>query len=115
MKRWLFYLFIALFVFSAFAARPALAQTETPPTGPLGEVRGTVVNHNTGKVVAETQEVMLHILDQDFADKDMKHVQSASDGTFVFTDIPFDANLQFAVMATLWKVFLVNQHLLQVI
>lgn len=100
MKRVFAYLCLALFILSASAIHPALAQSETPPAGPVGEVYGTIINRNSGKVVAESLEVMLHVLDQDLADKDMQHAQSASDGTFAFTDIPFDANLQFVMMAT---------------
>ena len=100
MKRVLLFLAIAVFSLSAYSVRPALAQSPTPPAGPLGEVRGTVVNQNTGKVVAQTTEVMLHILDLDYADKDMLHGQSEPDGSFVFTDVPFDPSLQFAVMTT---------------
>ncbi len=100
MKRILLYLLIVLFAFSSYATRPAQAQAETPPAGPVGEVRGTVMNSNTGKVITEGLEVMLHILELDLADKDMKHSQSQADGTFVFSDVPFDANTQFAVMAT---------------
>jgi hypothetical protein len=99
MKRILLYLLILLFVFSSYATRPALAQADTPPLGPVGEVRGTVINRNSSKVVTESLEVMLHVLDLDFVDKDMKHGQSQLDGTFVFADVPFDANTQFAVMA----------------
>lgn len=99
MKRVVEYLLVALFVFSPYATRPARAQSETPPPGPVGEVRGTIVNRNSGKVVAESLEVMLHVLDQDFVDLDMKHAQSQPDGSFIFADIPFDANLQFTVMA----------------
>jgi len=99
MKRVVAYLVITLFAaFSSYATRPALAQSETPPTGPVGEVRGKIINRNSGNVVAESLEVMLHVLDQDFVDLDMKHAQSKPDGTFVFTDISFDANLQFTVM-----------------
>ncbi len=99
MKRVVVSLLIVLFAFSSYATRPAWAQSETPPAGPVGAVHGTIVNRNSGKVVAESLEVMLHVLDQDFTDLDMKHAQSQPDGTFVFADIPFDANLQFTVMA----------------
>ena len=100
MKRSLVYLLILLFTLSRYTVRPAFAQAETPPAGPVGEIRGTVTNRNTGKVVTESLEVMLHVLDLDLVDKDMLHGQSKPDGTFVFPDVPFDSNTQFAVMAT---------------
>jgi hypothetical protein len=100
MKRVLLLLWIMLSMFSPFAALSARAQGETPPTGPLGEIRGTVINENSGKVVTESLEVMLHILDLDYVDKGMEHGQSQPDGTFIFLDIPFDANTLFSVMAT---------------
>lgn len=99
MKRWLAYLLITIFAFSAYTERLVLAQSENPPTGAVGEVRGTIINRNSGKVVTESLDVMLHVLDQDFVDLDMKHAQSQPNGTFVFADIPFDSNLQFTVMA----------------
>jgi hypothetical protein len=100
MKRIFLPLLILLFAFSSYATRPALAQDDSPPAGPVGDVRGTVINRNSGKVVTESLEVMLHVLDLNLAEKDMKHGQSQPDGTFVFPDVPFDANLQFSVMAT---------------
>ena len=100
MKRLVASLLLTIFAFSAYTTRPAQAQSETPPAGPVGEVRGTIINRNSGAVVAESLDVMLHVLDQDLADLDMKHAQSQSDGTFVFADIPFDANSEFTVMAT---------------
>lgn len=99
MKRVFAYLCLALFILSAFAIRPVLAQSETPPAGPVGEVHGTIINRNSGKVVAESLDVMLHVLDQNLNDLDMKHAQSQPDGTFVFTNILFESNLQFTVMA----------------
>lgn len=99
MKKILLPFLILLFAFSAYAARPALAQDDSPPTDPVGEVRGTVINRNSGQVVTESLEVMLHILDQDFVDQGMEHGKSQPDGMFVFPNIPFNANMQFAVMA----------------
>lgn len=99
MKRTVFYLLIGLLAMSALTRRPVLAQTETPPTGPTGKVIGRIVNQNSGKVISESLEVMLHIVDQDFAEKDMTHAQSQPDGSFVFADVPFNASLQYAVMA----------------
>jgi len=93
-------LLIVLLVVSALITRPALAQTETPPTGPTGKVMGTIINQNTGTAVAEELDVMLHILDQDSTEAGMVHGKSQSNGTFLFTDVAFDEQLQYAVMAT---------------
>lgn len=100
MKRLL--LFALTLVLLSLPVRVVQAQDTTPPTptGPLGEIRGTVIDQNNGKVVAQTMDVMLHVLDLDYADKDMVHGQSQPDGSFVFADVPFDASTQFAVMAT---------------
>ena len=84
----------------AFSAYPAFAQTDTPPTGPTGEVMGTIVNQNTGDTVSEQLDVMLHVLDQNYAEAGMLHGQSETNGTFLFADAPFEANLQYAVMTT---------------
>lgn len=94
-----YWLLSGLLVF-AFSVRPALAQTDTPPTGPTGEVTGMIVNQNTGKAVSGQLDVMLHILDQNYGESGMLHGQSSPDGTFLFADAPFDANFQYAVMAT---------------
>ena len=101
MKRILSLLFVLILLLTN-SVRSVQAQAETPPTpaGPLGEIRGTVINQNSGQVVAESLEVMLHIMNLDYVDTDMLHGQSQPDGTFVFADVPFDASLQFAVMAT---------------
>ena len=99
MRKVLFPALILLFALSSFVTQPVRAQEETPPASPLGAVRGTVINRNTGQLVKESLEVMLHILDQNLTDKGMEHGQSQPDGTFVFPEIPFDENTQFAVMA----------------
>jgi hypothetical protein len=98
MKRIVLLLFSLLL--SATSVRAVHAQADTPatPTGPLGEIVGTVIDQNSGKVVDESLEVMLHVMNLDYVD--MVHGQSQPDGTFVFVDVPFDASLQFAVMAT---------------
>lgn len=100
MKRFLLLVSILWLSFSFLVVHPALAQTEPPPAGPLGEIRGTILNRNTGEVLTQTLDVMLHVLDQDFADRDMKHAQSTADGTFSFSNISFDESLQYLVMAT---------------
>ncbi|HEX5943495.1 MAG TPA: hypothetical protein VFY66_14525, partial [Anaerolineales bacterium] len=96
----MFSILMLLFALASFVTQPARAQAEPPLAGPLGAVRGTVINRNTGQLVKESLEVMLHILDQNLVDKGMEHGQSQPDGTFVFPDIPFDENTQFAVMTT---------------
>ena len=95
-------LLLVMVLLSAASTQAVHAQADTPPTpaGPLGEIRGTVINRNSGNAMTESLEVMLHILDLNYADQGMAHGQSQSDGTFVFADVPFDASLQFAVMAT---------------
>jgi hypothetical protein len=98
MKRFLLALWVAVSLFSRSAV--VRAQSEMPSSGPAGEVRGSVINQNTGKAVTESLEVMLHILDLDYVDKGMEHGQSQPGGTFVFSNIPFDANTLFSVMAT---------------
>lgn len=100
MRAKIFFLLLSVLVMSALVTHPASAQTDTPPTGPTGEVMGTIINQNTGTAVSETLDVMLHVLDQNYADAGMLHGQSLADGTFLFSDAPFDANLQYAVMAT---------------
>ena len=100
MKRASVILVLVLVALSAFGVQSAAAQTEVPPTpaGPLGQVTGTLINRNTGKLVSESLEVMLHVLDKDFVDQNMLHAQSSDDGTFIFEDVPFAEGLQFAVM-----------------
>jgi len=100
MKQGVLYLLTGLLAAAAITTRPVLAQAETPPTGPTGEVMGRIVNQNTGAVVEEELDVMLHVLDKDLADAGMLHGKSQSDGTFLFTDVPFETSLQYAVMAT---------------
>ena len=101
MKR-AYLLLLVMLLLAAASTQAAHAQADTPPTptGPLGEIRGSVINRNSGETVAESLEVMLHILDLNYTDVNMVHGQSQADGTFVFADIPFDANLQYAVMVT---------------
>jgi len=94
------YVLIMALVISALVVHPASAQTDAPPTGPTGEVMGTIINQNTGQAVSEPLDVMLHVLDQNYAEAGMLHAQSLADGTFLFSDAPFDVNLQYAVMAT---------------
>lgn len=100
MKRTLLSLAIALFGISLLVVNPVRAQAETPPTGSTGEIHGSVINTNSGNAVEESMDVMLHILDQNYADMNMLHGKSDLDGNFVFADVPFASDLRFAVMAT---------------
>lgn len=100
MKRVSFILIVSLFALSILNVHPALAQTETPPTEPMGKVMGTVVNQNTGGIVTGVMDVMLHMLDQNFEGAGMLHGQSQADGTFLFSDVPFTAGSWYAVMAS---------------
>ncbi|RIK32556.1 MAG: hypothetical protein DCC56_01730 [Anaerolineae bacterium] len=61
---------------------------------------GTIINQNTGDTVSEQLDVMLHVLDQNYAEAGMLHGQSLTDGRFLFAEAPFEANFQYAVMAT---------------
>lgn len=83
---------------AVMTTHPVFAQTETPPAGSTGKVTGTIINQNTGAMVKGVLEVMLHILQND-AGAGMLHGQSQADGSFFFSDVPFDANSQYAVMA----------------
>lgn len=99
MKRILFYLLIALFALSPYAVRPARAQTETPPTtAPLGQITGTITNRNSGNLITESLKTMVHVVDQKFEDNTTLNGESQPDGTFVFSEVPFSADLQYAVM-----------------
>lgn len=98
MKRIAIYLVIGIVALSVLTTRPVFAQTETPPAGSTGKVTGTIINQNTGSIVKGVLDVMLHILQND-AGAGMLHGQSQADGSFFFSDVPFDANSQYAVMA----------------
>jgi hypothetical protein len=98
--RKVFFILTLLFALASLVTQPVQAQAQPPLAGPLGAVRGTVINRNTGQLVRESLEVMLHMLDQNLVDKGMEHGQSQPDGHFVFPDIPFDENIQFVVMTT---------------
>lgn len=82
---------------------PTGAQTDPPPEGTpevrTGEVKGTIVNRSPGSSVPESVAVMLHIWDQNYMGKGMLHGQSAPDGSFHFTEVTFEPNLVYAVMA----------------
>ena len=74
MKRIYLLALVMLLLFAA-STQAVYAQSDTPPTptSPLGEIRGTVINRNSGNAVTESLEVMLHVLDLNYVDQDMVH------------------------------------------
>ena len=107
MKRISFYLSAVLLIGSAAITRPAFAQTQTPPVGPTGAVSGTIIDQNTASAVGTELDIMLHLLDQDFTEKDMLHGRSQSDGTFLFNDVLLVRLAPLSPMETLmvWPAF----------
>ncbi|NIW43792.1 MAG: hypothetical protein GWN30_03140 [Gammaproteobacteria bacterium] len=96
----LFIAFVTLFLQIITAG----AQTEIPREDPLneqlGEVTGRIINRSPGGNIPESVDVMLHIWDQNYMSKGMLHGQTNSDASFIFTDVSFEPNLLYAVMAT---------------
>lgn len=96
---------ILLFVLVLLLATsiPANAQTGTPPDGTpegrIGEVKGNIVNRSPGASISESVDVMMHIWNQNYDSKGMLHGQSEPDGSFRFTDVSFEPDLLYAVMA----------------
>lgn len=94
---------------------PALAQAVTPPaptstaTAATGQVSGKIINKNMGLPVTASQEVMLHIWDQQNDDINMLHAQSASDGAFLFTGVDLQPQYVYGTMAVFDGVTYVSQ------
>ncbi len=110
MKSLLFFVFAALSAGLVFRPVAVLAQTVTPPP-PTGEVSGKIINKNSGEAVTESQEVMLHIWDQQNADINMLHVHSAADGTFLFTGVDLQPQYVYGTMAVFDGVTYISQIL----
>lgn len=90
----------------ALRPAPVQAQTVVPPTPsqqstavPTGKVSGKVVDQNKGSAVTESQEVMLHIWDEQNNEINMLHAQSASDGSFLFTGVNLQPQYVYGTMA----------------
>lgn len=99
---------VLLLLWAAFASRPgaALAQTITPPSptaaataAPTGQVTGKIIDQNSGAPVTASQEVMLHIWDDQNNDINMLHAQSSADGTFSFSGVDFQPKHVYGAMA----------------
>ncbi len=83
---------------------PAQAQTPEPPpptpTSWTGEITGRVVNQTEGGELPAELTLMLHVWDENFQEKLMRDTEMQPDGSFVFSDIPFEAGLIYGVMTT---------------
>lgn len=98
---------LILMAIALLAAVPALAQTDdTSPdvgddagTAVIGAVSGQIVNKTDGAETPGNLEIMLHIWDADFNEKDMIHGQADGDGRFVFDNITLQPGFLYAVMA----------------
>lgn len=82
-------------------ALPAAAQTEDPAPEPAAviSITGQIVNGTEGAETPGNLEVMVHVWDADFNDKDMLHGETDSDGRFRFDDVPYQPDLLYAGMA----------------
>lgn len=107
--------FVVLGAGLALRPVPARAQTVTPTTptsaasAPTGEVSGRIINQNTSTAVTESQEVMLHIWDQQNAEINMLHAQAAPNGTFLFTGVDLRSQYVYGTMAVFDGVTYVSQ------
>jgi len=105
MKRYFFLPLLALALLWAASPSPVIAQTDSPPEdAAAGVVLGKIINQNKGNLVTGSLDVMLHIWDQQYVDLGMEHGKSEADGTFKFSNVVFDPQRLYAVMATFEKV-----------
>ena len=95
---------------------PVSAQTVTPPAPaaeatalPTGTVSGKIINENKGSAVSESQEVMLHIWDEQNNDINMLHVKSGTDGSFAFSGVDLEPQYVYGTMAVFDGVTYVSQ------
>ncbi|HID54280.1 MAG TPA: hypothetical protein EYP41_19855 [Anaerolineae bacterium] len=97
----------ALFLLAIFllAATPAAAQVDNPtPEGEAaavpGIITGQVINGTDGAETPANLEIMLHIWDREFDEKEVVTGETDGDGRFQFDDVPFASDLFYAVMTT---------------
>jgi hypothetical protein len=77
-------------------AVPVFAQEEMA----RGVVTGSIINRSPGGPVPEKMALMLHAWDANLEEKLMLNGYSKTDGSFEFTNVTLDPNLQYAVMLT---------------
>lgn len=80
---------------------PSKAQDQTtinPQAAPGGVITGVVINRSKGGAIPQSLDVMLHIMDQNYAEKGMLHGKSLPDGSYKFDTVPLDTGLVYAVM-----------------
>ncbi len=99
--------FLMLLLAIALLSLPGTAHAQTPTplpedafTAPTGEITGQIVNKSPGGTVPEQLDLMLHIWDKNYNGIGMLHGQSLPDGSFLFSDVGFDPDLVYAVMAS---------------
>lgn len=91
-----------IIVVALLTALPAAAQSDGPAPQPETFIRviGQIVNGTTGAETPGDLEVMLHVWDADFNEKDMVHGVADGDGRFQFDDVPYQPDLLYAIMAS---------------
>jgi hypothetical protein len=96
-KPYFLFLFVLFIIWSA-SPSDANAQAQNPPAA-TGDVTGKIVNQNTGSIVLQSLEVMLHIWDEKYVELNMLHGQSQTDGAFQFTEVDLKPGQLYGVMA----------------
>jgi hypothetical protein len=95
-------LLLAVFL---LAAAPVAAQVDNPTpeseTAPVpGVITGQVINGTDGAEAPANLEIMLHVWDREFNEKEVVPGETDGDGRFQFDDVPFAPDLFYAVMTT---------------
>ncbi len=96
---------LLLFVIFLLAAAPVAAQVDDPTpedetaTVP-GVITGQIINGTDGAEIPDSLELMLHVWDENFNEKEMFTGKTDADGRFQFDDVPFAPGLFYAVMTT---------------
>ncbi|GAB4262644.1 MAG: hypothetical protein Kow0080_00180 [Candidatus Promineifilaceae bacterium] len=81
---------------------PAAAQSDDTAVQPetVITVIGQIVNGTAGAETPGDVEIMLHIMDVNFNEKNMLHGVTDGDGRFQFDDVPYQPEWLYAVMAS---------------